>query len=1034
MDIREIFENRIKIEPKVMSIESLFNNPERVSNTNYKPFYQRNYVWDDEKATYFIESILLGTEIPPLIYFRNSDKVEVIDGRQRYQTILRFINNEFKLKKNGLQKLDNIGIENKSWKDFTTVMQDLFWDTKLRIIEFSFHSQNLIDEENEELVKKEIFKRYNSGITPLKPTEIDNAVYFEDDLNAFIKGKLQNDKILFRDISNILHFEKTNNEVILKKIRQLLVQHKIPIKYYSVKKNNVISKFYEFLFSNINEAGIEVTYNGFIEKINLLTKVKKRFDKKFNGFNRLIGECLFWAFSVMENENFELKVIDELFIDKLNIYLAENIEAFGMVRSSFSTELYRRYVVTSDFFASVLGIDFKLYLDYSSEFKEINNSITPLEDDVISFDELRINKPEPSSIAIMDICRQMERQRFLIRPPYQRNEVINKKKSSSIIESILLGIKLPPIFVYKRKDEISEVLDGQQRLLSILGFIEKPYLDENNKSRLSDKNGFSLNLKNSILKNLNGKKFDQLSSEQKDKIKNFDLWIIEISHKNNKNFEPIDLFIRLNNKPYPIKEDTFEMWNSYVSREIIETLKSIHKNHSSWLYLRKNNSRMEDENIYTALAYFQFNWKRSGYKMDYLPQEIDVYKVVNKINFRVKSKNEITKLLEEGEAKSDFIAASNELEFDFIRKLKILLSNEADNSNAVLNKNLDDIFIIENGRRTQQAFYALWYFLFDIPLEVIKEEIYAVRTELTSLFRDMKEIENRAIFDSNVLKFKTTFKRKAYDSGFSTEKSFDYNASLGEISNMVQGMPLPGIEAKASLFNSKTSYPYIKKADFVNFQIVASDLVLADIPDNSNIKDIFDLKPKIIIKKVSTLLNRFDLAFVDSKIAFGSSFIGLVINRVGFSPKFVFCILASRYCYHENFKLFSSLNDANSMSISELKSIMVPNIPLKSQQPFDIIVDYILNNHGAAQSALFFERLMDSMVYQLYFRDLFLELGIEVIKYVSEMRNLGAIDQPERQAIIEDTYKRLSSPDHPISASLLNILNVEKIQEIERSK
>lgn len=1033
MDIREIFENRIKIEPKVMSIESLFNNTERVNNTNYKPFYQRNYVWDDEKATYFIESILLGTEIPPLIYFRNADKVEVIDGRQRYQTILRFIKNEFKLKKNGLQKLDNIGIENKSWKDLTASMQDLFWDTKLRIIEFSFHSQSLIDEENEELVKKEIFKRYNSGITPLKPTEIDNAVYFEDDLNAFIKNKLQNDKILFRDISKILHFEKTNNEVILKKIRQLLVQHKIPIKYYSVKKNTVISKFYEFLFSNISETGIEETYNGFIEKVNLLTKVKNRFDKKFNGFNRLIGECLFWAFSVLENENFELKVIDDEFIDQLNEYLAKNIDAFGMVRSSFSTELYKRYVVTSDFFAEKLEVDFKIYLEYSTGFKEFNNSISPLQDEVISFDELRINKPEPSSIAIMDICRQMERQRFLIRPPYQRNEVINKKKSSSIIESILLGIKLPPIFVYKREDEISEVLDGQQRLLSILGFIEKPYLDENNKNRLSDKNGFSLNLKNSILKNLNGKKFDQLSSEQKDKIKNFDLWIIEISHKNNKNFEPIDLFIRLNNKPYPIKEDTFEMWNSYVSREIIETLKSIHKNHSSWLYLRKNNSRMEDENIYTALAYFQFNWKRSKYKVDYLPPEIDVYKVVNKINFRLKSKNEITKLLEEGEAKVDFIAASNELEFNFIRKLKILVSIEDDNSTAVLNKNLDDIFIIENGRRTQQAFYALWYFLFDIPLEVIKDDTYNVRTELKYLFRDMKEIENKAIFDSNVLKFKTRFKTATYQNVVEADQNFRYAASLGEISSMAQGMPMPGIEAKASLFNMKTSYPYLRKADFSNFQIIESDLGLADIPDSSNIKDIFDIKPKIIIKKISTSSNRFDLAYIDSKIAFGSNFFGLVINRVGFSPKFVFCILASRYCFYENYKMFGILNEVKTIALSEIKSIMVPDIPLESQKPFEIILDYILHNKGAAQTSLFFERLMDAMVYELYFKDTFSTLGIEVIKYVSEMRNLAEIDKAERQYIIADAYKNLSSPNHPVGASLLNILNVKKIQEIERS-
>lgn len=76
-----------------------------------------------------------------------------------------------------MQKLDNVGIANKNFKDLEAQLQDLFWDTKLRIIEFSFHSQSLIDEELEDVVKKEIFKRYNSGITPLKPTEIDNAVY-----------------------------------------------------------------------------------------------------------------------------------------------------------------------------------------------------------------------------------------------------------------------------------------------------------------------------------------------------------------------------------------------------------------------------------------------------------------------------------------------------------------------------------------------------------------------------------------------------------------------------------------------------------------------------------------------------------------------------------------------------------------------------------------------------------------------------------------------------------------------------------------
>lgn len=292
MKTNEIFENLIKIEPKVVSIETLFNNEETLKNTKYDPDYQRNYVWDDDKATYFIESILLGTEIPPIIYFRNVDKIEIVDGRQRYQTILRFIKNEFKLKNSGLHKLNKIGIAAKYFKDIGNLRDD-FWDTKLRIIEFSFHTKSSSMDDMEDLVKKEIFKRYNSGITPLKSTEIDKAVYFDDDLNTFIQNKLKTDKVIFGELQDLFYFEKSNMEILLKKIRQLLVQHKIPIKYYAIKKDIVISKYYEMLSSQIDENNIGDVFNKFLTKINILKHIKNRVTKKKFFFNRLVSECIF---------------------------------------------------------------------------------------------------------------------------------------------------------------------------------------------------------------------------------------------------------------------------------------------------------------------------------------------------------------------------------------------------------------------------------------------------------------------------------------------------------------------------------------------------------------------------------------------------------------------------------------------------------------------------------------------------------------------------------------------------------------------
>src|SRR5690606_8859849 len=88
-------------------IESLFT-VRNLSRIDYKPYYQRNYVWDINKASYFIESIILGTEIPPLIFFNSGENTEIIDGRQRFETIKLFMDDEIKLKRKGLYTLKHL--------------------------------------------------------------------------------------------------------------------------------------------------------------------------------------------------------------------------------------------------------------------------------------------------------------------------------------------------------------------------------------------------------------------------------------------------------------------------------------------------------------------------------------------------------------------------------------------------------------------------------------------------------------------------------------------------------------------------------------------------------------------------------------------------------------------------------------------------------------------------------------------------------------------------------------------------------------
>ena len=58
-DIEDIFKEKLKIENIVKTIKTTFFNERYLDKVDYKPYFQRNYVWDDEKASYFIESIIL---------------------------------------------------------------------------------------------------------------------------------------------------------------------------------------------------------------------------------------------------------------------------------------------------------------------------------------------------------------------------------------------------------------------------------------------------------------------------------------------------------------------------------------------------------------------------------------------------------------------------------------------------------------------------------------------------------------------------------------------------------------------------------------------------------------------------------------------------------------------------------------------------------------------------------------------------------------------------------------------------------------
>ncbi|WP_455051985.1 DUF262 domain-containing protein [Leyella stercorea] len=963
VDLKAIFKEKIFIETKVKSIDSLFLNEDRLENTNYHPTYQRNYVWDEEKATYFIESIFLGTEIPPLIFFQKDLSFEVIDGRQRYETILRFVKGELRLRKSGLHKLGSLKeFVGKNFKELSEEYKDMFLRTKIRTIVFSFRSEQFSQEE-EDAVKREIFQRYNSGITPLKSVEIDKAIYLKDDLNTYFKKSLKDDEVLYIAIRDILAFEKDSIEVIMKKIREMLVLPHIPIYYYANRKLDIVHRFFEFLSQKADdENSYEIIFEQFKRKVMLVKKIKEKCILTHIEFTRLLAECLYWVLSIIALEKDDT-ILDEIeaedFLDRLVSYIDHNTKVYQNVRSSFTDEFKKRYDVTADFFSKEYKLSFKKYLSTSINFKEKNrmaDSVTDVANNNFGFENLRINKPEPVSEEIEDICRKLAKNNFLMRPPYQRDEVINKRKSSAIIESLLLGIRLPPIFVFNRNDGVQEVIDGQQRLLSILGFIGQKFKDENGNLCSSKKEGFRLDLKNGILTDLNGFTFDKLELKNQQKIKRAELWIIEIDRKYNPDFEPIDLFIRLNNKPYPIRKDTFEMWNSYISRDIIDSVKSVFQMHNSWFYLRKKETRMENENLLITLAYFTYQKHQCPdcfTKEKLCPDKtVGIYMVGGKINCRLKSKTDITKILEETSCKQEVIRAINVLNFDFISKLELLCRDKEH-----LAKALDKLFGSTSSKRTQQNFYILWLLLADLSFDI--EMIPDIRLDINKVIKLVDTAKNVDEFTFAILEFRQKYQ---------CQKDYLLKIRLGDICT-------------------------ISVQNHLNYE---KDEVT---------KQVFD----IVINREKEV-NQIGYIGIgkDPEVANKKKYYGISNINAGFNEKYVASLVyvCSKQYTH--------------LTLDILKGYPIVYAPLSYQKVFAKVFDYIQAcKAGMDSERQFFLRLLEIMSKQLKAEITQSSMRVDM---VSQVELLPELDDEKNDIVT--IYQKCSNTDSPIMLLLLKALNM----------
>ncbi len=173
---RQIFPQ--KVELPVSTLRTMVSE-----QIDLAPTFQRRDVWDVQKQSKFIESLIMNVPVPPVFMGEdNYGKYVVLDGRQRLTAIVKFMNNEYALK------------SLKVWKELNG---DRYADLQEKKLDVSLTRRFLpavvLLKESSSEVKYDVFERLNTGGLNLNSMEIRNAVYrgkFTNLLHACSEHKL----------------------------------------------------------------------------------------------------------------------------------------------------------------------------------------------------------------------------------------------------------------------------------------------------------------------------------------------------------------------------------------------------------------------------------------------------------------------------------------------------------------------------------------------------------------------------------------------------------------------------------------------------------------------------------------------------------------------------------------------------------------------------------------------------------------------------------------------------------------------------
>lgn len=319
-----------------------------------------------------------------------------------------------------------------------------------------------VNDEDMERVGRDLFRRHNFGITALKATDIDRAQYCYDGLTSKFEEVLKTENELYKQCINLFGIgqnrkieQREEINLLLMLMRELVAMTYVPIVGEKNLQYNrkITNKYYDKFIRNLSDKEQFEKINEFKKIFENLYIIKEKLKQTNNRLQSDVQffKSLYWMLSICYR-NFSSKFYD-FNLDKFCHYVEdEGEEYFETYNRTSGQDTQKRINYMKEYIEKQLKLDVDNCIE---AIKENKKSIIYKRDMTVSKEEDWISPlleqqltTRRETMEISEIIRHIKDNRFIVRPHYQRGEVRNKTKASRVIESIILGVKLPPIYLY----------------------------------------------------------------------------------------------------------------------------------------------------------------------------------------------------------------------------------------------------------------------------------------------------------------------------------------------------------------------------------------------------------------------------------------------------------------------------------------------------------------------------------------------------------------------------------------------------------